>query len=50
MSWAIGYHILTFIPITLMGAIYFARLGLRFGDLGRATEQGAEKRAEGPAT
>ena len=50
VSWAIGYHILTFIPITLMGAIYFARLGLRFGDLGRATEQGAEKRAEGPAT
>ncbi len=28
VSWAIGYHILSFIPITIMGALYFARLGL----------------------
>jgi uncharacterized protein (TIRG00374 family) len=28
VSWAIGYHILTFIPITAMGAVYFARLGI----------------------
>lgn len=27
-SFAIGYHILTFIPITLIGLWYFARLGL----------------------
>ena len=30
-SWAIGYHILTFIPITVMGAVYFARMGLSVG-------------------
>lgn len=37
-SWAIGYHILTFIPITLMGAYYFVRLGLHFRDLKTAPE------------
>lgn len=28
VSWAIGYHLLSFIPITLMGAYWFTRLGL----------------------
>jgi hypothetical protein len=38
-SWAIGFHLLSFIPITVMGAIYFARLGLHFGELaGAATD------------
>ena len=32
-SWAIGYHILTFIPITVMGAVYFARMGLSVGSV-----------------
>jgi glycosyltransferase 2 family protein len=35
ISWALGYHILTFIPITVMGAFYFARLGLSVGTLQR---------------
>lgn len=38
-SWAIGFHILTFIPITLMGAYYFVHLGLHFRDLKAAPEQ-----------
>lgn len=38
-SWAIGFHILTFIPITLIGAYYFVRLGIRFSDLKAAPEQ-----------
>jgi uncharacterized protein (TIRG00374 family) len=38
-SWAIGFHILTFIPITLMGAYYFVRLGMHFRDLKAAPEQ-----------
>lgn len=42
VSWAIGFHILTFIPITAMGAFYFARLGLRLGDLGKATAPAEE--------
>jgi uncharacterized protein (TIRG00374 family) len=37
-SWAIGFHILAFIPITIIGGYYFSRLGLGFGEL----KQGAE--------
>ena len=33
VAWGFGYHILTFIPITLIGLVYFARLDLRFGDI-----------------
>jgi uncharacterized protein (TIRG00374 family) len=32
VSWAIGFHVLSFIPITLFGLYYFARLGLHFSD------------------
>ena len=39
VAWAIGFHILSFIPITLIGAAYFARLGLKMGDLGTAAER-----------
>ncbi|MFO0095291.1 MAG: lysylphosphatidylglycerol synthase transmembrane domain-containing protein [Gemmatimonadaceae bacterium] len=28
VSWALSYHLLSFIPITVIGAVYFARLGL----------------------
>jgi uncharacterized protein (TIRG00374 family) len=38
VSFALVYHLLTFIPITVMGLIYFGRLGLRFRDLGSAKE------------
>lgn len=33
VSWALGYHLLTFIPITVIGFVYFARLGMHMGDL-----------------
>ena len=36
LSYAIGYHIMSFIPITVIGLVYFARLGLHFRDLGKA--------------
>lgn len=39
VAWAIGFHILSFIPITVIGAVYFARLGLKMGDLGSAAER-----------
>lgn len=32
-TWAIGYHLFSFIPITLIGAYYFTRLGVRLRDL-----------------
>jgi len=40
VSWAIGFHLLSFIPITLIGAFYFARLGLKLKDVGSG-ERGA---------
>ncbi|HZO20398.1 MAG TPA: lysylphosphatidylglycerol synthase transmembrane domain-containing protein [Gemmatimonadaceae bacterium] len=41
VTWAIGFHLLSFIPITVIGAYYFVRLGLHFRDLGRASEPAA---------
>jgi len=40
-SWAIGYHILSFIPITVIGVYYFARLGLHFKEIETARESSA---------
>ncbi len=31
VSWALGYHLLSFVPITIIGATYFVRLGLSVG-------------------
>lgn len=39
VSWALAYHLLSFIPITIIGAVYFARLGLSVGTMsGKSTE------------
>jgi glycosyltransferase 2 family protein len=32
-AWAFGYHLLTFLPITLIGAWYFLRLGMHLKDV-----------------
>jgi uncharacterized membrane protein YbhN (UPF0104 family) len=45
VSWAIGYHLLTFVPITAMGAYYFMRLGLHFRDMQKATAEPVAKPA-----
>ncbi len=37
-TWAIGYHLFSFIPITVIGAYYFARLGVKLRDLQPSTE------------
>jgi len=37
-SWAIGFHILSFIPITVIGMYYFSRLGLHFREIRSAGE------------
>ena len=37
-TWAIGYHLFSFIPITVIGAYYFARLGLSLRDLQPSTD------------
>ncbi len=33
VSWAIGFHLLSFIPITVLGSWYFARMHLHLSDL-----------------
>jgi uncharacterized protein (TIRG00374 family) len=35
VTWAVGYHLLSFVPITVIGAVYAARLKLRLGDLSK---------------
>ncbi len=37
-SWAIGFHVLSFIPITVIGIYYFSRLGLSFRELSAQSE------------
>ena len=34
-AWAVGYHVLTYLPITFLGLMYFGRLDMRFGELGQ---------------
>lgn len=43
-SWAIGFHLLTYIPITAIGIYYFVHLGLHFRDF-QKVEQTAENEA-----
>jgi len=40
-TWAIGYHLFSFIPITLIGAYYLARLGVKLRDLHPTSEVAA---------
>ena len=40
-TWAIGYHLFSFVPITLIGAYYFTRLGVRLRDLQASTDAAA---------
>jgi uncharacterized protein (TIRG00374 family) len=47
LAWAISFHTLSYIPITLIGAWYFVRAGLSMGDLGGAKRAAIE---EGPTS
>lgn len=40
VSWALGYHILTFVPITVFGFVHLAGLGLTLGQVGRSPDGG----------
>jgi uncharacterized protein (TIRG00374 family) len=52
VTWAIGFHVLSYIPITVIGAWYFLRMGLHLGDVtaasdaeaGQATPNGSSPR------
>ncbi|GAC1649180.1 MAG: lysylphosphatidylglycerol synthase transmembrane domain-containing protein [Gemmatimonadaceae bacterium] len=43
VTWAVGFHILSFIPITLIGAWYFARLGLKVGDIAASADDAPKR-------
>jgi hypothetical protein len=45
VTWAVAFHLLSFIPITAIGALYFARLGLSMSDVRRSAATGTEARA-----
>ncbi|HTE44891.1 MAG TPA: lysylphosphatidylglycerol synthase transmembrane domain-containing protein [Gemmatimonadaceae bacterium] len=45
-SWAISYHILTFLPITIIGIYYFVTLGLKLSDMNATSEEAAEAATE----
>lgn len=47
VSWAIGFHILTFLPITLIGLYYFVGLGMHLRELSAPR---ASARADAPPT
>jgi glycosyltransferase 2 family protein len=42
-SWAISYHILTFLPITVIGIYYFVSLGLKLSDMNAPAEAALEE-------
>jgi hypothetical protein len=39
LTWALGYHALSFIPITLFGLFYLLRLGITLGDIRGAADR-----------
>jgi uncharacterized protein (TIRG00374 family) len=45
-SWAISYHILTFLPITVIGIYYFVTLGLKLSDMNASSEAELEELAD----
>ena len=38
VTWAVGFHALSYIPITVMGAWYLSKLQLHLSDFSRAGE------------
>ena len=50
VAWAITYHALTYIPITLMGAWYFARAGMSMGEIGSVERAAGDDPPPAPAT
>jgi glycosyltransferase 2 family protein len=40
VTWAVGFHVVSYIPITVIGGYYFARLGLSMDEIRHAGETG----------
>ena len=39
VTWAVGFHLLSFVPITALGAYYFSRLGLSLRELRTSSQR-----------
>jgi glycosyltransferase 2 family protein len=39
VTWAVGFHLLSFVPITALGAFYFSRLGLSLREMRASAQQ-----------
>ena len=48
VTWAVGFHLLSFIPITALGAFYFSRLGLSLRELRSTASQPAASQPRAP--
>jgi uncharacterized protein (TIRG00374 family) len=44
LTWAVGYHALSFIPITLLGLLYLLRLGITLRDIRGAADRSSDVR------
>ncbi len=49
LGWALAFHVLTFIPVTVVGVYYFTRLGLHFRDLSSVKPGGAKSSPDSAA-
>jgi uncharacterized protein (TIRG00374 family) len=43
-TWALVFHVTTFIPITVIGAYYFARAGISLGEIGNASKEDPDEK------
>ena len=50
VTWAIGFHFLSYVPITVIGAWYFVRAGLSMHDLGGAERVATTQGEPSPVT
>jgi uncharacterized protein (TIRG00374 family) len=41
IAWAVAYHVVTYIPVTVLGLIYSIRMGLSFGEIKSGTPANA---------
>jgi glycosyltransferase 2 family protein len=48
VAWGFSYHLLSFIPITLIGAAYFIRMGIHLGDVRAASSAARSTDAHEP--
>jgi uncharacterized membrane protein YbhN (UPF0104 family) len=49
VTWAIGFHALSYIPITVIGAWYFVRAGLSLDEIGSVEKDASDRAVSAPS-